>query len=462
MALFTNMNKIIYLIIILLSSYNIYAESQIKITKYPIFEKLICKNEGYAFIELENISNREVIIDSIEIIGQNYNDFISPKNYDKIISAYKKSQLKITFAPQSDGKKYAELIIYSQSNVNYDTVAIAIPLIAEKNSYNIKFEKELVDFDNVKVNDIVEKEIYVRNIGSLPIEFFKPPISKGNFEIIDINPRLLQPWSESKVDGVFRIRFKSAEEGEFIENFTFFDVCGNLYSFKVRAVVKKNIPSNIKPKLFIESYSASAGDDITITLKVINSNFLRFINSDTITCNLQVNNSVLFPTNSTPIGEIEGNIRIIPLVLDIAKDSVFNFTFKVALGNDSITKLKLSSVFANNYNEKIGTITGNFKLNNLCYANGARLINFDRIIDLKVAVQNNDIATIDYSLIESAHTQILIYDYNGNLIQTVIDKYLTKGNYNNYISLSKLSSGLYYILLRTPSYQQSFNINLIR
>ena len=455
--------KFAFLITVILINTEVsFAITKFSVSKLPLFEKLLCRDQDLSYIEFENLTFENSKIDSIKIIGKNAEEF-EIEDYDDIdIPAYQKTRLKIEFKPKNDGKKSAEMIIYSYELEGNYLGRYTVNLFSEKYSFDLSFEKENIDFGEVEIDSIAEKWIYARNTGTTLIEFPKPPIIVGNFEIYEITPRLLQPWQQTNIDAIIKIRFRASNEGNFLEEFKFKDICNKEYSFKVHARVKKYTPPLEPVSFIVENYSANSGEDLSISFKILNHYVLKSQNLTRLISNIKFNNTLLHPIENTPIGEIDGDLRKIKLELDITNDSIFTYKFKAALGNDSITKIEIYETYSPGFINDIRAESGEFKLNDLCYANGARLINVNEIIDLKITLDNLNLAKIEYNLIENASVIIQIYDYYGNLIETLVDNYHHKGYYSSNLNLKKIGSGIYYIILRTPTFNKAYNLNLIR
>ncbi len=440
----------------------VYGATKFRISKLPDFDKLVCLDEDSSYIEFENFSFKDAIIDSMLIIGTNANDFRVENMVNIQIPRFQKTKINIVFKPLSDGIKSAKIIIFSTELENNYLGTTMVGLYAEKYSFHLDFSKGIIDFGEVEPDSIAENQVLVKNTGSLIIEFPKLPIKVGNFEIFDIIPKVLQPYPDSPNVGIFKIRFKSSDEGEYSNEIKIFDLCGNKYSFKVKAKVKKKEINIDTVKLAVGSYNGNTGEDITITFKIINYYILKSQNADKLYSKFKFNSTILHPIDNTPVGELEGNNRVINLDLDIRNDSIFTYKFKIALGNDSISKLVLYDTYSPNYNRNIENISGDLILDNLCNSSGVRLVNLDNTINFELQKINNDVAELNYELIEDGLTKIFVYDYFGNLVQIVEDRNLSKGQYRSTINLNKFGVGIFYILLQTPTYRKSINLNLVR
>ncbi len=103
-------------------------------------------------------------------------------------------------------------------------------------------------------------------------------------------------------------------------------------------------------------------------------------------------------------------------------------------------------------------------INPLC-ANDLKVINFSsskyKLDDINPNPIITNFANISFSIAISANTELSIYNSNGILISKLVDSYLDKGTYENFVNLEKYNSGLYFYILKSgPFYEvKKFIIN---
>ena len=74
----------------------------------------------------------------------------------------------------------------------------------------------------------------------------------------------------------------------------------------------------------------------------------------------------------------------------------------------------------------------------------------------------NPSTTIKYRLHVNSDIQIDIYDQNGRLIQTLVDQYLVKGNYETEFDGTEFPSGVYFVTLKAGNYLENKKIVLLK
>ena len=74
----------------------------------------------------------------------------------------------------------------------------------------------------------------------------------------------------------------------------------------------------------------------------------------------------------------------------------------------------------------------------------------------------NPSTTIEFKLHVSSDIQIHVFDQKGNLIKTLLDQYVNKGNYDIEFDGSELSSGIYFVRLNADNYAECKKILLLK
>jgi WD40 repeat protein len=199
------------------------------------------------------------------------------------------------------------------------------------------------------------------------------------------------------------------------------------------------------------------GDIIEVPIYVKNLSQLGF--RETITgfkTNLRFNKSMLKPLDYFPEW-FDGQDRVMEVTLPskFGSDSVLlKLKFKVALGNDTLTPLKIE------YTQPIGLAkilineqSGQFKLSGYCIQGTPRLFDENGRVFLNQAFPNptNGIFTINFSLIEDGYTKLYLVDLTGRVVKELANSIMQKGEYNYKINSADLPSGQYRCILETPT-----------
>jgi hypothetical protein len=162
---------------------------------------------------------------------------------------------------------------------------------------------------------------------------------------------------------------------------------------------------------------------------------------------------------------MDGNDKVMRLTLpsQFGPDSILaKLRFKVALGNDSLSEIKLE------YTSLIGLgkvlideEDGKFTLKGYCNEGSPRLFDAEGRVYLNQSFPNpaSNSISLDFSLIETDLTKLYIIDITGKTVKTIIDGISPKGEYSIQISLADLPAGQYRYILETPT--RKFTRNLI-
>jgi hypothetical protein len=162
---------------------------------------------------------------------------------------------------------------------------------------------------------------------------------------------------------------------------------------------------------------------------------------------------------------ITGNDRVVEFSeTTTATSGVFKqLPFIAALGNDSCTDITIDSFW---WTPSL-TVTkkdGQFCLTDLCYQGGTRLFNSDGKFSLSAPRPSpaDNSVTIEYSLIETGHTTLVVSDLLGREVMRLVDADQTPGSYSVLASTSALPAGTYIYSLRTPTLVESHHLQIAR
>lgn len=316
----------------------------------------------------------------------------------------------------------------------------------------------IVDFDQVEIGDsrdstvslmVVNKGFFDVVIES--IELQKPDTT--HFRIIN-NPgkTILRP--NQSLGLIIRYTPSALE----VNNGTVaFNYNGTLSPLKIGLFGEGINPRIDTLTIYIGEHTASPGQVLEVPIKISNISQNGLRKSITgIRTYLRFNATLLSPLDYYP-GWIDGNERVLTLDLprNFGQDSILaKIKFKAALGNDSLTQLKLE------YSNPIGlgklkvyTQDGLFKLTGFCTEGDPRLFDSEGKVYLKQTFPNPSQGTItlEFSVVEIENTRIYLIDFQGKLIKEIVNKELPRGEYSMNIDLSSIPSGKYFCVLETPT-----------
>ncbi len=175
-------------------------------------------------------------------------------------------------------------------------------------------------------------------------------------------------------------------------------------------------------------------------------------NYDSFKVKLAYNKTVLFPLNKVP-KSIDSNTEIIELEGKASLDLLDNIEFFVTLGNSPYSDIKMQTFEWNCDKVEVTTIDGRINIQNICKEGGERLLDFSSKLAISDIIPNpiDETATFIVNLIEKGATSVKIYNLFGEIVQTILNKYMEPGTYKFEIKAKNLNPGLYYLVLETPT-----------
>lgn len=213
--------------------------------------------------------------------------------------------------------------------------------------------------------------------------------------------------------------------------------------------------------------TASQGELVDVPIIIDNPGTALGAGATRIDLTLRYNVSLLDPTGSTPRGTHDPVERSIPLSFPLTSstDTLLGMLhFKAALGNDSTTILDLSNATANTASLTVIEEDGLFRLRDLCYEGGARLLNPNGTVGLKIVARDarSSWADADLETIEEGRTELELVDINGRLIRSYINGEAPSGRWRMRIDLGDVPTGRYFLVLRTRTVQKIVRLEVAR
>lgn len=155
-----------------------------------------------------------------------------------------------------------------------------------------------------------------------------------------------------------------------------------------------------------------------------------------------------------------------------------NLGFEIEAGYDNTNFRKIGFIKGNGTSSEINKYS--FRIRNNSSFEHIRLkqINYDgtfsysKILDIIRVIttdlcQNypnpfNSTTTFNYSIQESEHVQLVIYDILGNKINTIIDEIQSPGKYKIIFNRNNLASGVYFYKITTKNYSKTNKMILLK
>jgi len=220
--------------------------------------------------------------------------------------------------------------------------------------------------------------------------------------------------------------------------------------------------------LYIDNFSANTGETVMMPIKAKDiQNIPESVTKFSL--KLRFNGTILYPDGSTPKGTMEGLDRVVTLDLPTKpdKDGVLTkFEMLAMLGNSESTPIILESATAEGgvvqiYKEGSPVFT----LNNVSKEGGTRLITSRQkgIVTVKIDPNpSNELATLSIESKIETKVDISIANLYGMEVLTISNKSLSIGNNELKLSLKKITSGTYFITVKSENYNKTIMFNIVK
>lgn len=218
------------------------------------------------------------------------------------------------------------------------------------------------------------------------------------------------------------------------------------------------VPNTSTPNVgsLTKDISAAPGDTVTF--------FIRFTGAGSLepgaqlSAVLRFNATLLEPISSTPTGYVRDGVRNITVSFRLPSrlDTVqVPLPFRAALGNDSLTAVRLDSIRLAATNILISATSNStpsiFRLKNISYAGGPRLIGPPPKVRLSSSHPNptSDDVVIRYESSKETTVTAVVMDVRGVAVKTIDVGKVFAGTGDTTIPLGDVPQGVYYVVFRT-------------
>ncbi len=281
-------------------------------------------------------------------------------------------------------------------------------------------------------------------------------VEKGKIKSGATNQIVTVEWDSSGVVSIGKVKLLQTISSTGCQDST--EIIITIRPYQIQAYATLKIDS---------SFTAKPREQIEIPVYLYDSKNLDSVNINTIDAELHFNSTLLVPI----IESVEHNQNDNWINLTWKKDRIQNNIFKpvskfyVTLGNDTSTQLSLKNIKTYPNIIDVSSINGRFTLAGVCMEGGVpRLLNTSGQVNLQLLRPNptESKLTIDYEVIERGHTEIYLVNSFGERIKTILSQEVRKGIYSVDADLNDIGSGLYFIILQTPTVRKAEKIEVLK
>ena len=144
-------------------------------------------------------------------------------------------------------------------------------------------------------------------------------------------------------------------------------------------------------------------------------------------------------------------------------DVLQELTFRIGLGRDSVVSLTLENAEAIDGDVAMSVELGVVHILGICYEGGARLINPDGVVALRPITNTASASSgfvVEMETIENGPTDLRLYDLHGREVRTYISGPLSPGRRLMVLEGDGMSTGLYLLILQTPTERRSVMVEV--
>jgi WD40 repeat protein len=403
-------------------------------------EKEVICNEGTAPLHVLGL----------DVTNGNTSEFAIPRGAGDFFLAPGDCQaITFQFSPTQVGQRNAKITVRSTIGNKVDSINIR----GEGVQPNVILNTQVVDMSDVLVN--TEKDsivLAVINTGNTPIKV-KPVQYLENNDLFSFDGKDIEFDLAANSLKSLTLYFKPKEQGRVTGRIGF--EYNGVGSPLVMLLFGRGI-GDPYAEINLINQSAYPGEKISVPLILKNEEDLSLSKITSLSLDLEYNRTLLRPIgNYNPI--VNGDNATINLNIPYNKqkagETLTTIDFDVALGNAQGCELALSNPKSNDNNAVIYAKSGTFTLLGICEDGGARLINPELQAGIMSITPNptNDNFNIEVSLIEAAPSELILLNSLGQQVMTILSTTDT-GKHTKSVNADQLSTGIYYLQLRTATY----------
>ncbi len=222
--------------------------------------------------------------------------------------------------------------------------------------------------------------------------------------------------------------------------------------------------------LSLDSITANTNENISFKVRLQAGKSVDFTGVTSLQGKIGFNATLLEPVGATPKGSITQSLNTIDWQLPVQGllppvDTVVTvLSFRTGLGNDSVTPLIWRNVSSVTAPKSIEAVNGFLRLADICKEGGARFIYTSpkAYLTAKPTDKSEGSYSISFRTNEYGNTQIKLYNYLGIEVSTLVNESLELGEHKRQLSMDLMNSGVYFLVMTTPTERFTEVVRAIR
>jgi len=392
--------------------------------------------------------------------------------------------LKVRFVPSraaSNGLKNGTLTIQTDDAAQ---PLVVVTLIGERRRQALSTPNR-IDFGRVAVGTPVEETLTLENRTDTPMRIESLTIPQP-FTIVDpVAPLTVPPFDSI----IIRIRFVPTDTSAMAVNMLAVQStpCADTTQVPVtgQGIIIRTGGATIA---ISDSLRGAPGDRLAIPILLRSAQLIAESEATTFVATLRFRASMLSPIavrakgqamqklTAVPSGTIrsstiDGEDRVVTIEITndpvpaLAPDTLGFLDVLVLLGDSTVTPIRFDTLYWTDGTVQTTTSDGLFTLDGYCVINGERLVERSNSFGIKLAAPNpfNPQTTILFETVEDGATTLAVTDLYGNPVETLIDRRQMKpGAYTQIWNARNFASGVYYVVLTSPTQRSVHQIMLVK
>ena len=329
-------------------------------------------------------------------------------------------------------------------------------------------EPETLIFPPIEAGATTQATVRLRNLGSAAVALPPGALSGADSRFRWNAPPSLPPYSVTEVTITFTEAADGVEASDAFIVPVDIDGVENCASVARLSVSGSTLPPSSAHLFF--SDDAKAPSD-TAEFRVFLRARARVPLGATITDTLRYNVTLLSPLAPLPFGEIRAGERFVPLRLEVRSENpdepLAVLRFRVALGNDTLTRLSLLGTPTTRAEKMTVTASeATFRLTGLARAGGTRLVFSSggtmNILDARPNPATNEL-TLEFTSLQAEEYTLSLWTALGARTSFNDERFIAAAGVNRRVlNVSQLPAGAYTLHLRNGREAQARRIMILR
>lgn len=209
---------------------------------------------------------------------------------------------------------------------------------------------------------------------------------------------------------------------------------------------------NVNTKIKIDTIDAEIGQVITLPIKIAGENNLFICSYKHFEMNIEYDKTVLFPLNHKPVN-VSQDRESIYLTGITSFEELDRLRFFVTLGKADYSEVQIKTLRWNCDKVDVEVLNGKVNVLGICREGGDRLIDFNTTFLLSPIFPNpiTTLGNVYLEVIEEGQTKVYIRNTLGEIVDILLNSFVSPGKYYFTLNAKELSTGLYYFVVDTPT-----------